>query len=66
MRPATARPRWAAIRATEASASQDRVKRDQPSSDLIARLERLGSLRDKGIISEQEFQSKKAALLARL
>ena len=38
----------------------------EPSGDLIATLERLGALRDKGIISEQEFQSKKAELLARL
>ena len=39
---------------------------NEPSGDLIATLERLGSLRDKGILSEQEFQSKKAELLARL
>lgn len=38
----------------------------EPSGDVIAMLERLGSLRDKGILSEQEFQSKKAELLARL
>ncbi|MDF3067586.1 MAG: hypothetical protein K0R38_3187 [Polyangiaceae bacterium] len=38
----------------------------EPGGDLIAMLERLGSLRDKGIISDQEFQSKKAELLARL
>jgi hypothetical protein len=34
--------------------------------DLFATLERLGSLRDKGILSEQEFQTKKAELLSRL
>jgi hypothetical protein len=34
--------------------------------DVFATLERLGGLRDKGIISEQEFQTKKAELLARL
>ena len=38
----------------------------EPSGDVIAMLERLGALRDKGILSEQEFQSKKAELLARL
>ena len=38
----------------------------EPSSDVIATLERLGALRDKGILSEQEFQSKKAELLSRL
>lgn len=39
---------------------------NEPGGDLIALLERLGSLRDKGILSDQEFQSKKAELLARL
>jgi hypothetical protein len=39
---------------------------NEPGGDLIATLERLGALRDKGILSEQEFQSKKAELLARL
>jgi hypothetical protein len=38
----------------------------EPSGDVIATLERLGALRDKGILSEQEFQSKKAELLSRL
>lgn len=38
----------------------------EPSGDVIAMLERLGSLRDKGILTEQEFQSKKAELLGRL
>jgi Short C-terminal domain len=34
--------------------------------DVIATLERLGALRDKGILSDEEFQSKKAELLSRL
>lgn len=34
--------------------------------DVIAMLERLGALRDKGILSDQEFQAKKADLLGRL
>jgi Short C-terminal domain len=38
----------------------------EAGGDVLAMLERLGSLRDKGILSEQEFQSKKAELLARL
>jgi hypothetical protein len=38
----------------------------EPSGDLLATLERLGALRDKGIVSEQEFQAKKAELLSRL
>jgi hypothetical protein len=39
---------------------------NEPSGDLLATLERLGTLRDKGIVSEQEFQAKKAELLSRL
>lgn len=43
----------------------------QPSSahsadDIFAMLERLAGLRDKGILSEEEFAAKKAELLARL
>jgi hypothetical protein len=38
----------------------------EPQGDVFATLERLGGLRDKGIISEQEFQTKKAELLSRL
>ncbi len=34
--------------------------------DVLATLERLGALRDKGILSDQEFQAKKADLLSRL
>ncbi len=34
--------------------------------DVFAKIERLGALRDKGIISEQEFHQKKGELLARL
>jgi hypothetical protein len=37
-----------------------------PQGDVFATLERLGGLRDKGIVSEQEFQTKKAELLSRL
>ena len=39
---------------------------NEPSGDVLATLERLGTLRDKGIVSEQEFQAKKAELLSRL
>lgn len=34
--------------------------------DVLGRLEKLGELRDKGIVSEEEFESKKADLLSRL
>ena len=35
-------------------------------SDLIARLKELGELRDAGILTEEEFASKKAEILSRL
>jgi hypothetical protein len=36
------------------------------SEDIFATLERLAQLRDKGIVSDEEFAAKKAELLARL
>jgi hypothetical protein len=36
------------------------------SSDILAAIERLADLRQKGILSEQEFSAKKAELLSRL
>jgi hypothetical protein len=39
----------------------------QPSHDeVLSALERLGALHQKGILSDQEFASKKAELLSRL
>jgi hypothetical protein len=38
----------------------------QPGGDIFTSIERLAGLRDKGIISEAEFQAKKAELLGRL
>ncbi|MGW1742778.1 SHOCT domain-containing protein [Nocardia sp. NPDC001965] len=35
----------------------------QPEEDLVAKLERLGRLRDSGTLSEQEFAAAKAQLL---
>ncbi len=46
-----------------------RVERPAPStltSDPIARIERLAELRDKGILSEEEFQAQKAQLLSNM
>jgi hypothetical protein len=39
---------------------------DPPPADPIAQIERLAELRDKGILSEEEFQAQKARLLSRL
>jgi hypothetical protein len=38
----------------------------QPSGDSISTLERLAKLRDAGVISAPEFESKKAQILSRL
>jgi Short C-terminal domain len=38
----------------------------QPTSDIFAALEKLGDLHGKGILSDEEFASKKAELLSRL
>lgn len=35
-----------------------------PGDDLIAQLEKLGDLRDKGILTDEEFAAQKAKLLA--
>lgn len=35
-------------------------------SDIFAKIERLAELRQKGILSEQEFASKKSELMSRL
>jgi hypothetical protein len=37
-----------------------------PAGDIFGSIERLAQLRDKGILSEEEFSAKKAELLARL
>jgi hypothetical protein len=39
---------------------------DAPSGDVFAALEKLGALRDRGVLSDAEFSAKKAELLARL
>jgi hypothetical protein len=38
----------------------------RPTSDIFAALEKLGDLHSKGILSDEEFASKKAELLSRL
>src|ERR1019366_2688446 len=37
-----------------------------PSSDVLATLERLGALKTQGVLSDEEFNTKKADLLSRL
>lgn len=45
----------------EAPAPQDSPP--APAQDPIAQLERLGELRDKGVLTEEEFAAQKAKLL---
>lgn len=42
------------------------AKAHQPEEDPLEQLRKLGDLRDAGILTEEEFVSKKASLLARL
>ena len=42
------------------------VQQGGNSDQIFAALEKLGSLRDMGILSEDEFAAKKAELLSRL
>jgi len=39
---------------------------NEPQQDALSQIEKLASLKDKGIISEEEFQTKKSELLSRL
>ena len=38
----------------------------QPAPDVVATIEKLAELRNKGILSDTEFAAKKAELLSRL
>lgn len=42
------------------------VSRDTDAANPLDQIERLGELRDKGFISDEEFQAKKAELLAKV
>jgi hypothetical protein len=46
--------------------SQPTFAAAQPTSDIFTALEKLGDLHGKGILSDEEFASKKAELLSRL
>jgi ribosomal protein L7/L12 len=55
-----------AMRLGEANAAQASAATPTPSqeSDVLDRLERLGKLRDSGVLTEEEFQAQKSALLS--
>lgn len=51
-------------RATEAQEAQDEYIRDVAGSTQADELAKLASLRDQGVLSEDEYQAQKAKLLA--
>ena len=51
-------------RATEAQEAQDEYFRDVAGSSQADELAKLASLRDKGVLSEDEYQAQKTKLLA--
>lgn len=53
-------------RTAPAEAPRSGATSDAQGSDIVATIERLAGLRDKGILTDQEFTSKKVELLARL
>jgi hypothetical protein len=56
---------WPAPQAPAAPAAQA-APVESPPGDVFAALEKLGALRDRGVLSDAEFSAKKAELLARL
>lgn len=52
--------------AAAAPETASRVSQDAGADDVFAKLERLAALRDKGIVTEAEFATKKAELLSRI
>ncbi len=49
-----------------AAEDQTQTEDSTPEEDIYEALEKLGQLRDKGIITEEEFQAKKESLLERI
>ena len=52
--------------AAPASAPQPRTAGATTDDEIFSRIERLAELKQKGILTEEEFVAKKAELLARL
>jgi hypothetical protein len=64
--PAPSRPDAPELAPTKAGPSSGTVGSPQSPEETLAALERLGQLHQKGVLSDDEFKSKKAELLARL
>lgn len=54
----------AAERDQEQQAARPQVPPPEPAGDVISQLERLGGLRQQGVLTEEEFQAQKTKLLA--
>jgi hypothetical protein len=64
--PTGAIPALAPVQATGEAEIVDAVVIEQPTFDPIAQLKELGGLRDAGILTEDEFATKKAEILSRM
>ena len=51
------------VRGQQVSYAQPQQAAPAPQEDAISQLERLGALRDQGILTEEEFQAQKAKIL---
>jgi hypothetical protein len=54
------------LRATIEAAITQRLLPQTPQADQLTQLQKLGELRDAGILSDEEFTSKKAEILGRI
>jgi hypothetical protein len=60
------RNRLATRSAKPATPAQPPTASPQPQADVLAQLKQLGELRDAGVLTDDEFEAKKAELLSRL
>ena len=56
--------RWAQQDAEQQQAAPQQAAPQQAAADPIQQLKELGELRDKGVLTEEEFAAQKAKLLA--
>jgi len=51
------------VQGQQVAYTQSQQAASAPQEDMISQLERLGALKDQGILTEEEFQSQKAKIL---
>jgi hypothetical protein len=56
--------RWAQQEPQQEYVEQPQAPPPPPAADPIERLKELGELRDKGVLTEEEFEAQKAKVLA--